>query len=183
MVGVLVRPHSSHSLKFGLCQFWFMVILFSWVFIIWALDFKNWLEEFGFFWCLTINNVWIFSFWSFSIFNFLWLIWIAVIPLGGFLNHPHKCSALIVVFDIMCVHYSWLIAYDNFNIFWYEFCFTGFLSHTCYKYTLSQSYSITWLLSCLIVKKLKLGFLDFREALLIKILQAIRVQLDPVMCR
>ena len=137
----------------------------------------------GYFVFLSFYNVWKFSFWSFSSFNLLWLIWIAVIPLGGFLNHPYRCSAIIVVFDIMCIHYSWLIVYDNFNIFWYEFCFIGFLSHTCYKYTLSQSYSITWLLSGLIVKKLKLGFLDFREALHINSLQAIRVQLDPVMCR
>ena len=54
---------------------------------------------------------------------------------------------------------------------------------TCYIYILSQSYSITCLLLGLIVKKLKLSFLDFKGELLIKIVQAIRVQLDPVMCK
>ena len=88
----------------GWCQFLFIGILLLTFYLLGIkfsrLTWRIWIL----FWCWAIFHVWKISIWSFSTLNFLWLIWIAVTPPDGFPNHPHSASALIVVFDVMCIH-------------------------------------------------------------------------------
>ena len=157
----------------------------SWLSILWVLNFQDWLKEFGSFsdvgqflmyekFQSDLFQVWIFFDWyglqwllsvDFQIIHTKVLHSLLFLMLCAFINRDSWCMINSVYFDVIFVLQVLRMSY------------------TCYRYTLSQSYSITWLLSGLIVKKLKLSFLDFREALLIKIMHAISVQLDPVMSK
>ena len=155
---------------------YFVLDFLSFGYQIFRIDLKNldpflMLENFS---CMKDSNL------IFSSLNFPWLIWIAWwISKSSTQRFCTYCCFWCYVHSLILTHCERIIQYI---LMW--LCFTGFeiVMHML-QYTLSQSYSITWLLLGLIVKKLKLSFLDFRETLLIKIVQFISVQLDLVMSR
>ena len=168
----------------GWCQFLFMVILFLTFYLLGikflGLTWRIWIL----FWCWTIFHVWKIPIWSFQVwifFDWYGLQWL--LPVDFQIIHTEVLHSLL--FLMLCAFINPDSLFMNNSVYSVVISILQALrlSRICYRYIVSQSYSITWLLLGLIVKKLKLSFLDFRETLLIKIVQFVSVQLDLVMSR